>query len=84
MTNKSDANEIHDMNNVKKILKGLSPQDFLNFGVRDVAYIRDVDVEGESAFAVYAADGRLISIAENHDSAVAIARHNELETVILQ
>lgn len=63
----------------REILKNLSSQDFLNFGVEDVAYIRPVTVEGASAFAIHRADGTPISVAESMDAAIMSARYNDLE-----
>lgn len=63
----------------RELLKNLSSQDFLNFGIEQVAYIRLVDVDGEEAYAIHRADGTPISIAENMDAAIISARYNDLE-----
>lgn len=63
----------------REVLKNLSSQDFLNFGLEEVAYIRPVEVDGEDVFAIHRADGTPISIAENMDSAIVSARYNDLE-----
>ena len=63
----------------RELLKNLSSQDFLNFGLDQVAYIRPVEVDGEEVFAIHRADGTPISIAETMDGAFISARHNDLE-----
>ena len=63
------------------ILKGLSRQDFLSFGVQQVAYIRRVPVEGKVAYAIHAADGTPLSVMDSADEALVSVRHNDLEPV---
>ena len=57
----------------------LTPADFADLGVDHFAYVKGVDVEGEAAFAVYAADGRLLATLDGRDTAFAVIRHNNLE-----
>lgn len=63
----------------REVLKKLSTQDFLNFGVEQVAYVRPVVIDGEHVFAIHRADGTPISIAENMEEAMVSARYNDLE-----
>lgn len=60
-------------------LKEISPQDFLNFGMHDIAYVNDVVVDGENTFVIHAADGTPLSTAESFDSALVTIRQNDLE-----
>ncbi|MGB4057428.1 MAG: DUF1150 family protein [Alphaproteobacteria bacterium] len=62
-------------------LKTLSAQDFRNFGVHQVAYIRPVVVENKKAYAIHAADGTPLSVMDTHDTAMVAVRHNDLEPV---
>lgn len=62
-------------------LKSLSPEAFAYLGAPALAYIKEVKVEGESAFAVHAADGTAIAIFDNRDYAFAAAKQNDLEAV---
>lgn len=71
------------LDNSTQILKNLSPQDFLTFGMHDVAYIRKVVVDDKVGFAVHAADGTPLSVMDSMDEAVSIIHHNELETAII-
>lgn len=64
-------------------LKALSRQDFLNFGMREMAYIKSVQVYDRKAYAIHAADGTTLSIMESLDTALIAVRHNDLEPVTL-
>jgi len=64
-------------------LKELSAQDFLTFGVQDIAYVRPVRVDGQEGYAVHAADGTPLSILESLSEALHIIQHNDLETAAL-
>jgi hypothetical protein len=59
--------------------RGLSAQDFRNFGVQQVAYIRPVVVQNKKAYAIHAADGTPLSVMDTHDTAIIAVRHNDLE-----
>lgn len=65
------------------VLKELSPQDFLTFGMHDVAYVREVEVEGEKAFAIHAANGQTLSVVDSHMDAVGVIEQNGFETTSL-
>lgn len=73
MTDKSDMTSY--------VLRHLSPQDFLTFGVQQIAYIRPVMMNGTAAFAIHAADGTPLAFHENADMARALTRQNDLEPV---
>lgn len=62
-------------------LKALSQHDFLNFGMRQVAYIRPVRVEDKTAYAIHAADGTPLSVVESRDSAIVVVLHNDMQPV---
>ncbi len=62
-------------------LKSLSPEAFAYLGAPALAYVKEVKVEGEPAFAVHAADGTAIAIFDNRDYAFAAAKQNDLEAV---
>ncbi len=72
-------------NEVRALLKGLSPRDFLKIGMNEIAYVRAVKLEGitSPAFGVYAADGTQISLLESKDMAMETLRHNDLLPVTL-
>lgn len=60
-------------------LKNLNSQDFLNFGIQQVAYIRPVFIEDRTAYAIHAADGTPLSVMDTLDTAMIVVRHNDLE-----
>lgn len=62
-------------------LKSMSPEAFAYLGAPALAYVKEVKVEGEPAFAVHAADGTAIAIFDNRDYAFAAARQNDLDAV---
>lgn len=59
----------------------LSSQDFANYGVGVIAYIKPVVYRGEDAFAIHAADGTHLSVSEDFDVAAAAVRQHEMEPV---
>ena len=65
-------------------LKNISLQDFLSFGMRDVAYIRPVKIEDATAYAIHAADGTPLSVMETMDNALSAVHQNDLEAVTVQ
>lgn len=67
----------------RQILRGLSPQDFLQFGLHQIAYIRPVRIMDRAAYALHAADGSTLSVIENFDDAVMTARQSDLQPVTL-
>ena len=66
------------MNEIVRV-GALSPQDLMALGLQRIAYVKPVEVEGNAAFAVHAADGTQIAIMTSRDQAVAAIRHHELE-----
>ena len=57
----------------------LSERDLMALGLEQIAYVKPVEVEGDAAFAVHAADGTQIAIMKNRAQAVAAIRHHDLE-----
>jgi hypothetical protein len=69
---------------VRALLKGMSPRDFLRIGMDEVAYIRPFKTPNSNAgFAIYAADGTQLSVLESMDMAMATLHHNDLIPVTL-
>lgn len=62
-------------------LKLMSPKAFAFLGAPALAYVKEVDVEGEACFAVHAADGTAIAIFDDRDHAFAAAKQNDLDAV---
>ena len=66
------------MNETQRIA-ALSEQDLMALGLEQIAYVKAVEIEGETGFAVHAADGTRIAIMKTRDLAVAAIRHHDLE-----
>ncbi|MCM2342958.1 MAG: DUF1150 domain-containing protein [Alphaproteobacteria bacterium] len=64
-------------------LRDLSAQDFLAFGLAQMAYVRPIKVEGQAAWALHAADGTVLTIQNQALLVEALARQNDLEPVSL-
>ena len=57
----------------------ISTQDLMILGLQEVAYVKPVVIDGQSACAVRAEDGREVAVMPSRDIALATIRHNELE-----
>jgi hypothetical protein len=70
------------MNMIDEI-RTMSQSDLAGLGLRHVAYVKPVTVEGYPAFAIHAADGTAIAVMGDRDGAVAAIREHELEVAPL-
>ena len=61
----------------------MSAQDFAQWGVRKVAYIKPLEVDGVAAFGIFAANGQPLGVMENLDIAQAAIVRNDLKPVSL-
>lgn len=68
---------------IQNLLKGLSSNDFLTFGVHEIAYVRSVTLKGSQVFAVHAADGTPLSIMDTLNEALLAVKQNDLEPVVV-
>ncbi len=68
------------MNNAEDI-RHMSPGDLMALGVSDLAYVRPVEIEGQSLFAVYTADGTQVAVLPSREAAVATILRHDLEVV---
>ena len=59
-------------------IRGLSSQDLLMLGIKDMAYLNDIEVDGETVVALFAANGQQIGVMEDLQTAVAAAWQNGL------
>ncbi len=62
-------------------LKELSAQDWANFGVNDLAYVKPVTLEGEKQYSIHAANGEPLAVMETQATAQAAVVQNSLEPV---
>jgi len=68
------------MNTIEK-LRAISTSDLAQLGMQWVAYIKPVEVDGATAFGIFAADGKQLAIVPTRESAIVTARQNDLEPV---
>lgn len=64
-------------------IRALTPQDLLMLGIKNIAYMKDVEVDGETAVALFAANGQQIAVMEDRQTAVAAAWQNGLSPLTL-
>ncbi len=72
-----------NQHNAADVLKSLSHQDFLSFGVQNVAYVKPVMIDGEVSYAIHAADGTPLSVMESKEEAYSMIRQNDLDAVVV-
>jgi len=65
-------------------LKDLDPQDFLTFGVEQIAYIRQTVIDDQDVYAIHAADGTPLSVMESYSDALSAIYTNDLDASTLQ
>jgi len=59
--------------------RSLSPQDFLAFGLEDLAYVREMKGEtGAKIYGIFAADGTRMAVMTDRLVAMAAIRQNGL------
>ena len=75
----------HNHEDELAILKQLTAQDFLDVGLDQVAYIKQIESGSEAIahYAVHAADGSQLSVMDSYDTAIAAVRMNDLFPVTL-
>jgi len=56
-----------------------SIQDFIALGLEQVAYVKPIQIEGETVYAVHAADGTQMAIIDERATAFAAVRKNDME-----
>lgn len=58
-------------------------KDLLNFGLKDLAYVKPVQIEGRPLFAIHAADGTPLTVVKDRDIALATIHQHEMEAASL-
>jgi hypothetical protein len=59
----------------------MSAHELALLGMQDFAYIKRVVVDGDSGYAIHAADGTQIAVLPDRDLAFATVRQHDLEPV---
>jgi hypothetical protein len=60
-------------------IRHMSSRELALFGMQDLAYVKQVLVNGVGAFAVHAADGTQITVLPDREIALATLRQHDLE-----
>jgi hypothetical protein len=55
----------------------------LTFGLNDIAYLKPANVNGQSVYAIHAADGSQLAFVANREVGFAAMHQHELEPVSL-
>lgn len=64
-------------------IRKMSPEQFAQLGMTRLAYVKPVIVNGEAGFAIHAADGTPMAIADDRDVALAaIVQHEMVPTLV--
>jgi hypothetical protein len=70
-------------NEVKIDIRHLSVEQLARLGVSQIAYVKPVMMNGATAYAIHAADGTPMAVADDRDVAVeAIREHEMLPTLV--
>jgi len=59
-------------------IRNITPQQLMQLGMADLAYVKPVWMNGTTAFAIYAADGSPMAMAADCDMAVAAIIQHEM------
>jgi hypothetical protein len=59
-------------------IRSLSPADLGRLGMEQLAYVKPVMLNGARAFAIHAADGTPMAVAQDHNLAVAAIVQHEM------
>lgn len=62
-------NEISAYDQHYLTLKNMSDQDFLSLGQGQIAYTREMEIDGATLYSLHSADGETLSIVDNIDEA---------------
>jgi hypothetical protein len=62
-------------------IRQMSARELALFGIQDMAYIRRIEVDGATAYAVLAADGTQVAVVAEREVAFALVRQHDLEPV---
>jgi hypothetical protein len=59
-------------------IRALTRDDLLVLGMKNMAYMKDMEVDGETVVGLFAANGQQIAVMEDRETAVAAAWQNGL------
>jgi hypothetical protein len=56
-------------------------EDFVRFGLDNTAYVKPVTIQGQHLYAVFAADGTLLTLSAERALAMETVRQNDMEPI---
>jgi hypothetical protein len=59
----------------------MTKQELAVLGMQYVAYVKQTENEGKPAYAIHAADGTQMALADSRELAFAVIRQNDMEGV---
>lgn len=65
-------------------IREISAQELLALGLKDIAYLKEIEVDGGTAVAIHAANGQQIALMPDRNAAVAAVWENGMAPVALQ
>ena len=71
------------MTNALEQLRQMSIDELLGLGVKNVAYLKDVEVDGGTAVAIFAANGQQLALVPDRNTAMSAAWENGLSPMPL-
>ena len=64
-------------------IRHLTPEQLMQLGMADLAYVKPVLLDGRMAFAIHAADGSPMAMAADCDLAVAAIVQHEMQPALV-
>jgi hypothetical protein len=64
-------------------IRKITTEDLLSLGMKDVAYLKEVEVDGSAAVGIFAANGQQLALLPDRNAAIAAAVENGLAPVTL-
>jgi len=81
--NSSDQSEAKTAAPVMVDIRSLSEEQFAQLGLAKLAYVKPVIVNGTAGFAIHAADGTPMALAEDRNVAIAaIVQHEMMPALV--
>ncbi|TDQ82132.1 hypothetical protein A8950_1953 [Dongia mobilis] len=67
----------------RQAVHAISAQQLAALGLNNLAYVKETEIDGGTAFAIFAANGERLAIVPDRETAIAAAWENGLAPVTL-
>jgi hypothetical protein len=64
-------------------IRHLTPEQLMTLGMADLAYVKQVTLNGQTAYAIHAADGSPMAMAADQNLAVAAIVQHEMQPALV-